>query len=222
MISGVYKIENKFNGKIYIGSSINIEKRFYVHKFLLNKGSHYNKHLQCAWNKNRNYFNFSILEECSPLECIEFEQYYLDYFKPFGNVGYNLCRRTANGYIPGAFRKSQSDTLKKKYKDGDIKYRIWSDWSDDMKESSINKIKEKTIKRYSDFNNKKGNKFLKIVFDNGDVFHYYGYKDLERSLNIGHSTTGYVINNKQGRLEKYNATIFIISKEEYHKVVGQK
>lgn len=32
MSCGIYKIENLINHKIYIGQSINIEKRFLVHK----------------------------------------------------------------------------------------------------------------------------------------------------------------------------------------------
>jgi len=31
-IQGIYKIKNLLNGKVYIGQSVNIEKRFYNHK----------------------------------------------------------------------------------------------------------------------------------------------------------------------------------------------
>jgi len=33
MITGIYKIINKLNNKVYIGQSIDIEKRWEAHKF---------------------------------------------------------------------------------------------------------------------------------------------------------------------------------------------
>jgi predicted GIY-YIG superfamily endonuclease len=50
-ISGVYEIKNTLNNKRYIGSSVNIQKRWYAHKRMLNLNTHPNKHLQAAWNK---------------------------------------------------------------------------------------------------------------------------------------------------------------------------
>lgn len=51
MISGIYKIVNKVNGKIYIGKSVNIEKRLVTHFERLRKNKHHNEHLQSAWSK---------------------------------------------------------------------------------------------------------------------------------------------------------------------------
>ena len=48
---GIYKIENKVNGKVYIGQSVNIKKRWKQHKYELNSNNHVNKHLQASWNK---------------------------------------------------------------------------------------------------------------------------------------------------------------------------
>ncbi len=44
--AGVYMIKNKRNGKVYIGSSENIEKRIYEHRLNLENGKHHNKDLQ--------------------------------------------------------------------------------------------------------------------------------------------------------------------------------
>ena len=51
MESGIYKILNNINGKIYIGSTKNFNKRWVTHKYLLRLNKHENKHLQYAWNK---------------------------------------------------------------------------------------------------------------------------------------------------------------------------
>ena len=66
-ICGIYKIENKVNGKVYIGLSSDVLKRFKAHKSALNRNGHINKHLLSAYN---NYgidnFSFDIIEECEP------------------------------------------------------------------------------------------------------------------------------------------------------------
>ena len=89
MASGVYQIRNTINDKIYIGSSINIEKRWVRHKRDLVKGNHRNRHLQRAWNKyGEENFEFSILEECEPIKeiLLEKEQYYLNKLRPQYNI----------------------------------------------------------------------------------------------------------------------------------------
>ena len=48
---GIYKITNKINNKIYIGSSYSISKRISEHKYQLRRNSHPNIHLQSSWNK---------------------------------------------------------------------------------------------------------------------------------------------------------------------------
>ena len=93
---GVYKITNKINGKIYIGSTFSnggFEKRWYTHKNLLKRNKHYNKILQNSWNKyGEDSFEFEIIEIVLTKEDILIkEQYYLDLFKSYEN-GYNACR----------------------------------------------------------------------------------------------------------------------------------
>jgi group I intron endonuclease len=76
-MKGIYKIENIVNGKIYIGSSDNIERRFTDHKYLLKKNIHHSIHLQYAWNKHgEKNFKFSVLEECDDL--LKREQHYFN------------------------------------------------------------------------------------------------------------------------------------------------
>lgn len=63
--TGIYKITNKINNKIYIGSSKNIFNRWLQHLDLLLKNEHHNYNLQNDFNiqgKNVNDFNFEILE----------------------------------------------------------------------------------------------------------------------------------------------------------------
>jgi group I intron endonuclease len=50
-MEGIYKIENIINGKLYIGSSVNIDKRIKRHKNDLIKNKHINCYLQREFNK---------------------------------------------------------------------------------------------------------------------------------------------------------------------------
>jgi group I intron endonuclease len=61
----IYKIENKANGKFYIGSTIRKKHiRKYEHFSMLRSNTHCNKYLQNSWNKyGEENFEFSIVEE---------------------------------------------------------------------------------------------------------------------------------------------------------------
>jgi len=50
--SGIYKIINIINNRLYIGSSVNIRRRWLEHKRLLSKGKHENNLLQNSWDKH--------------------------------------------------------------------------------------------------------------------------------------------------------------------------
>ena len=91
-ISGIYCIENKTNGKKYIGQSINIirEWRGY-HRVKLRNGNHHNNHLQNSWNKyeESNFVHF-ILEECVPEQLNDKEKYYISLYETRNDKkGYN-------------------------------------------------------------------------------------------------------------------------------------
>ena len=62
VLVGIYKIENKVNGKVYIGESMNIENRWSQHKKVLNENKHHSYKLQRDWNKyGEDNFIFEVL-----------------------------------------------------------------------------------------------------------------------------------------------------------------
>jgi len=88
MNGGIYQIINLINGKRYVGSSVNLEKRRGTHWYLLRKGIHYNKHLQAAWNKyGENAFEFQVIGKCPAERLIELEQEVMDHLRPKYNMG---------------------------------------------------------------------------------------------------------------------------------------
>ena len=111
MKSGIYAIINQVNGKIYYGSSINLERRFSRHKYFLNKNKHPNSHLQNAWNKyGENVFSFEILEELQREKLLTIEQQYLDLTKQIPELYYNISNHST---APMTGRKSSEETRKR-------------------------------------------------------------------------------------------------------------
>ena len=87
--SGIYQIENRTNGKSYVGSSENLRKRWQAHLSALRSGQHHNCHLQRAFDKyGEATFVFSVLEDIGEASrLIPREQHHLDMLNP----EYNLC-----------------------------------------------------------------------------------------------------------------------------------
>jgi len=94
MSIGVYKIENKVNNKVYIGSSIDLDSRKYKHFWMLKHNIHDNLYLQNSYNKyGEDNFVFEVLEECSMSLLIKMENYYIDlYTSNTQERGYNLAK----------------------------------------------------------------------------------------------------------------------------------
>lgn len=92
--SGIYKIVCKVTGEIYVGSSVNLRKRWGQHYSSLRKGNHVNPILQNAWNKyGEEAFCFVIMELIDKEMLLQREQEILDELKPFApDNGFNVCR----------------------------------------------------------------------------------------------------------------------------------
>lgn len=89
MNSGVYRIRNTVNGKVYIGSTKNFAARLHSHKYHLMHRTHHSKKLQNAWNKyGTTAFAFEKVLVCSPEDLLMYEQLLIDGFSA-QTCGYN-------------------------------------------------------------------------------------------------------------------------------------
>ncbi len=101
------------NEHIYIGSTIDLKRRKYVHFYDLHKNQHHNEYLQRAYNKyGEDQFVFEILMTCLPSECIRYEQQFLDQQNPDYNLSKNATKSLAGCKRSDRFRKRVSEGRK--------------------------------------------------------------------------------------------------------------
>ena len=114
---GIYAITNAENGKVYIGSTIGLAKRWEYHRQDLRRGDHANPHLQRAWNKyGEAAFEFGILEYLdSPEELHLAEQFWCDVYHEEGKELYNIA---TVGPAPMLGRKHTEESRQKMSKVG--------------------------------------------------------------------------------------------------------
>lgn len=96
---GVFQIKNKTNGKLFIGSSLNLPGSFNRHAFQLKSNAHSSPALQADWNQfGADAFEFSVLETIKTDEFLQedwrdavdiLEEKWLSQLQPYGERGYN-------------------------------------------------------------------------------------------------------------------------------------
>ncbi len=100
--AGVYQIRNLINGKLFLGSSVNLPGRINRETFQLKVNAHKNKVLQSEWTEfGAENFVIEILEELVPRENLDqkrelefLEDLWLEKLKPFDTAGYNEPKKT--------------------------------------------------------------------------------------------------------------------------------
>ena len=98
-MTGIYKIENKLNGKIYIGQAVDINLRLKQHKeaILISSQSWYPEAREES--NSLDDFDFSILQQCKVEELDELEAYWIKEYNSYIN-GYNKTA-TGGGFTSG-------------------------------------------------------------------------------------------------------------------------
>jgi len=118
--SGIYRWVNNLNNKTYIGSAINLYKRFivyYNYTALANKKSKINRALLKYGYSN---FRLDILEYCKVEDVIKREQYFMDLLKPEYNIlmvagsclGYKHSQETITKMRIAALNRSEETKAK--------------------------------------------------------------------------------------------------------------
>ena len=140
-MTGIYKITNLVNKKMYIGQAVNIEiSRWKKHKSLLRNNRHWNKHLQASWNKyGENNFIFEIIIECHSEVLNDSEEYFISYYNTQNNkFGYN---KTTGG--DGIKNYKHTDEAKVKISIAAKRYKLSEENKNKLIKSNTGRIKSK-------------------------------------------------------------------------------
>ena len=99
---GIYQIRCLANGKVLLGSALNLPGILNSNRFQLKLGKHANKGLQADWKRfGSEKFSFEILDELAATEGVDYdyredlaslEELWLDKLQPFDDRGYNKKR----------------------------------------------------------------------------------------------------------------------------------
>lgn len=101
--AGVFQIRNTVTGKIFVGSSTNLDAIWNRIKVELKFGGHRNSQLQQDWNSiGEDHFAFEIISELElgedtkkdlGKEVKKLEEMFIEELQPFGDKGYNPVRK---------------------------------------------------------------------------------------------------------------------------------
>ena len=109
---GIYKIENKVNGKVYIGQSVDIGNRLRQHRYrAFNQKDEktYSLYLYAAIRKyGKDNFTYSIVELCDKSQLDERERYWISYYR------YNLSDGGDSKYISDQTKDSNLSEKKQR------------------------------------------------------------------------------------------------------------
>lgn len=156
--SGIYKITNTVNGKVYIGQSIHLRQRIRFHKTY-----EHNKHLKRAFKKyGLEKFTFEIIKETYDLDF--WERFFIYWYRANNpRYGYNILK--GGDSCPSKnerTKKQMSKSIKKFYNSEEGKKLI---------KKIINKKKE-TISNWSEEKKAEIRKCCNGKRDNFNGFHF--------------------------------------------------
>jgi len=130
--SGIYKIANKLNGRIYVGSAKEFKRRWSQHTSSLRNQKHQNKFFQADFNKcGEEAFVFEVIEVTegkTKEERLLVEEAYIKQYYDSGDRCYNLCDRAISreGYPskdPEKTKQKQSEAQKKRYENPEVRQK---------------------------------------------------------------------------------------------------
>ena len=197
---GIYAIKNKINGRLYIGQSVNIEKRLQDHFFLSASKTHSKLFDSDIKLYGKEAFDKFVICECDRAELIELERHYIRTLKP----EYNSVR----------IGDKRNDEFRNKVREGTKKW--WNNLEPDTKEKIIKNnltgprkghvVSKKTRELLRQANLGKKNAKPVYIVETGQVFQ--SAEKCAEFLNVTHSAVCYNLRGKTNKTKGYSIRYF--------------
>ena len=166
---GIYKFENKYNRKVYIGQSVNIEARYKAH--LRNKDTNNYFH-NALLRYGIDAFDFDILIECPKENLNYWEKFYIKYYgSNLHDYGYNLTEggtlklseESINKGVEArkrryeedpTYKTNMSDAQIRRFEDAQERYKCGNStrgkraWNHGLKGTNSGWLKDKELPQY--------------------------------------------------------------------------
>jgi group I intron endonuclease len=199
MNTGIYLIE--IGEYKYVGSAVNIKRRWSEHLGRLSRNEHPNVFIQRVFNKlGKDKLTFSVLEYCEKEVLIEREQYYIDtYFDAFDDKMMNICK------VAGSqLGLKHSEDTKKKMSEARIGKNMTEETKKKLSEAQKGKIlSEETKKRMSEAKRKLKYDSIALISPDGIIHrNIQNVKDFCKSHGLHNGNVSSMINTHKS----YNHT----------------
>ena len=189
--TGIYKIVNKINGKVYVGQSVNMKNRYAQHLNSLRKNEHYNRYLQRSFNKYKEKsFYAEVVEFCEPEELNQKEKYWIKKFKSeYNDYGYNA----PYAYIIfDEYDKIKINNTRRKYNKiiftEEVKSKISNSLKDYYKDSFISKKHSMSCTKNANYEQIKKIKHM-LAYERDK-----SKKDIAKELHVNENTVDHISN----------------------------
>lgn len=127
----VYCIKNRYNGRVYVGSTVDLHKRIIRHFYLLRLGTHKNRRLQKDFNRYEGKDAFEVYVLCEAKtkdKALLYEQIFIDGFSDTYNIlpkagsakGRIYTKQTLSRMSESAKRRSVRPPRKTKLNESDV------------------------------------------------------------------------------------------------------
>ncbi len=203
---GIYAIVNTVNNKIYIGSSIHLQKRYKEHIYQLKNNIHFNQHLQNSFNKYGNdAFKFIILEYTNN-DILKHEQKWIDAFPT--QLKYNMAEVAGRP----ARRETNTGILYLTYIKVDSHYYYTYNKDDiSITSNDIHKIK-KSIPTHENFT-------ITDPLKSHQIYYMISHQKIQKTNSCG--VKGVVAHEYNGKTRyRYRTQIDLYTKKEFETTKG--
>lgn len=191
--SGVYRWINQNKGKTYVGSSVNLGKRFtsyYSFKYLTDPKRNMLIH-KALLKYGYSNFTLEILEYCDSHTLLEREQYYIDNLKP----EYNILAKAGSSF---GFRPSEETRLKMSIKTPEHLEKTRSHLKKLNSKPFSSEIRARISEGMSNFNIlTKGKKIVFTNIETQETLSFVSIRDAALKMKMGRNTIKKYILNKE-------------------------